>query len=72
MDFPDTDNFWHLNPKSNYVYDKNIHWSEINDFSEEQGDIKYVWENSRFNFITTLIKYDHILKQNSSEYIFTN
>ena len=67
----DTDNFWHLNPKSNYVYDKNIHWSEINDFSKEQGDIKYVWENSRFNFITTLIKYDHIFKQNSSEYIFS-
>lgn len=39
---------WITNPETNYTYDSSKHWSEINDFSALNGDIKYVWEKSRF------------------------
>jgi hypothetical protein len=61
---------WITNPENNYQYDINKHWSEIDDFSKAQGDIKYVWEKSRFSFLYTVIRYDYHFSVDCSEYTF--
>src|SRR5437868_2149249 len=40
---------WVTNPDTGFKYDVQKHWTEIADFSKEAGDIKYVWEKSRFS-----------------------
>lgn len=40
---------WITNPDSGYQYDISKHWSEISDLNPVNGDIKYVWEKSRFH-----------------------
>lgn len=47
---------WFLNPDSKYRYDSKKHWCEIEDLSKEKGDIKYVWEASRFSWVFTLLR----------------
>lgn len=61
---------WHTNPATGYRYDATKHWTEIPDFSPEAGDIKYVWEKSRFAFLYDLIRYDHHFKEDQSETVF--
>lgn len=39
---------WHLNPIAKYSWPKNIHWIDLEELSKETGDVKYVWEASRF------------------------
>lgn len=42
---------WFLNPFSNKRHPQpGVHWSGIEDFSAETGDIKVVWELSRFSW----------------------
>lgn len=50
---------WITNPDTNYQYDISQHWTAVNDFSKESGDIKYVWEKSRFSYLYTIIRYDY-------------
>ena len=46
---------WLINPFNNIEFDsQNIHWSKIDDFHNNIGDIKSIWEISRFNWIGTL------------------
>ena len=40
---------WITNPETGYKYDITQHWSKIESLSAEAGDIKYVWEKSRFS-----------------------
>lgn len=61
---------WHTNPLTGYVYDRNMHWSDIQDFSKEAGDIKFVWEKSRFTFLYDLVRYDFHFGQDQSELVF--
>jgi hypothetical protein len=61
---------WHKNPVNGHVYDSKTHWSDINDLSKADGDIKYVWELSRFGFLFDIIRYDHHFSQDSSEFAF--
>lgn len=61
---------WITNPESGYRYDVSKHWSKINDYSKKAGDIKYVWEKSRFTFFQTIIRYDHHYDKDHSEWIF--
>lgn len=61
---------WHTNPITRFQYDRNQHWSEIRDFVTEAGDIKYVWEKSRFCFIYDLIRYDLYFNQDQSKMVF--
>lgn len=61
---------WVTNPQTGYRYDIKKHWSEIEDFSKESGDIKYVWEKARFSFLTDLIRYDHHFQEDQSEFVF--
>lgn len=61
---------WITNPDTNFKYDNKIHWLNINDFDEKSGDIKYVWEKSRFSFIYLTIRNDIKYKTDSSEFVF--
>ena len=47
---------WLKNPDSGHEYQL-VHWTEIKDLAKEAGDIKYVWEKSRFSFLYTLIRH---------------
>lgn len=62
---------WITNPSNGYEYDIKKHWSEIPDLSEEAGDIKFVWEKSRFSYLLTLIRYDYHFDVDLSEVIFS-
>ena len=61
---------WITNPITKYKYDVNKHWSEIKDLSPDAGDIKYVWEKSRFTFLHDIILYDHHHNDDQSKFIF--
>lgn len=67
--FVDMDD-WVKNPKTGFTYDKNKHWTEIPDLSPEAGDIKYVWERSRFAQIHTLLRYDFHFDQDMAGPVF--
>lgn len=54
-----TEDDWITNPETGYRYDVTKHWTEIPDYSKEAGDIKYVWEKSRFTYLYYLIRYDY-------------
>ena len=40
---------WFIDPESNSIFQNDRHWSSIDDFSN--GDIKLVWEASRFQWL---------------------
>ena len=61
---------WVTNPETGFQYDKSKHWTEIADFSAEAGDIKFVWEKSRFTFLYDLIRYDYHFDKDQSEAVF--
>lgn len=63
-------NDWLTNPSTGYRYDATRHWTQIPDFSSEAGDIKYVWEKSRFTFLYDLIRYDQYFREDQSELVF--
>ena len=47
---------WLLNPVDGIRYPGDIHWSLIPDLSPELGDIKYVWEASRFPYVYYFVR----------------
>jgi hypothetical protein len=61
---------WLTNPTNGYRYDVKKHWSEIADLSTEAGDIKYVWEKSRFSYLLTILRYDYHFDQDLSGFVF--
>jgi hypothetical protein len=61
---------WVTNPDNGFVYDNKKHWTAIADFSREAGDIKYVWEKSRFSFLYDIIRYDYHFNCDCSELVF--
>lgn len=46
---------WKRNPLSNFVY-PDSHWSRIGEFVPSNGDIKWVWEPSRFQWVFQLAR----------------
>lgn len=62
---------WVTNPESTYKYDISKHWTEIEDIDKNTGDIKYVWEKSRFSFLYTIIRYDTYLKGDHSQFVIS-
>ena len=62
---------WITNPETGYQYDINKHWSEIEDLSQEAGDIKYVWEKSRFSFLYDIIRYDLQSGEDQSKFVLS-
>ncbi|MCE3296509.1 MAG: heparinase [Crocinitomicaceae bacterium] len=61
---------WITNPDSGFRYDSTKHWSEIQDFNPTSGDIKYVWEKSRFAYLLTIMRYDFHFGQDHSKFVF--
>jgi Heparinase II/III-like protein/Heparinase II/III N-terminus len=61
---------WVTNPDSGYKYDANKHWTEIQDYSKEAGDIKFVWEKSRFSYLYDIIRYDYHYNDNCADIVF--
>lgn len=47
---------WLLNPLNGVRYSGDTHWSLILDLSPELGDIKYVWEASRFSHVYYFVR----------------
>jgi hypothetical protein len=45
---------WHANPFTGERAPADLHWSEIGDF--DNGDIKIIWEPSRFGFVYALVR----------------
>lgn len=64
------DNGWLKNHDTGFVYDATLHWTKIPDFSATVGDIKYVWEPSRFLFLQTILRYDLAFDQDHSAWVF--
>jgi uncharacterized heparinase superfamily protein len=46
---------WHLNPFNNSEWPADIHWSQLNNFSRQLGDVKIAWELSRFSWAYSLV-----------------
>ncbi len=65
-----TDYDWLTHPLTGYKYDPGKHWTDIDDFSGEAGDIKYVWEKARFGFLYDIIRYDYHYDSDQSAWVF--
>ena len=63
---------WVTNPDSGHRYDINKHWTEIADYSKEAGDIKFVWEKSRFSYIYDIIRYDYHFNDDQAAMVFAD
>ena len=66
---PDYD--WVTNPDTGYRYEASMHWTEIEDYVKESGDIKYVWEKSRFAFLYDFIRYDQETGEDHAQFVFS-
>ncbi len=62
---------WVTNPDSGFRYDIKKHWTEIADLSKEAGDIKFVWEKSRFSYLYDIIRYDYHYKEDCAAFVFS-
>lgn len=54
---------WNLNPYKNIYLNNNLHWSEYKLFDPEIGDIKFIWEPSRFSWVYWLCRAYIITKE---------
>ena len=63
---------WVTNPDSGFRYDVNKHWTDIPDYSKEAGDIKFVWEKSRFSYLYDIIRYDYNFDENCAGLVFAD
>ena len=61
---------WLTNPDTGFTYDGKKHWTEVPDFSAKAGDIKYVWEKSRFGFLYNIIRYDYHFNKDCAAIVF--
>ena len=61
---------WVTNSDSGFHYDAAKHWTQIPDYSKEAGDIKYVWEKSRFSYLYDVIRYDYHFNVDNAEMVF--
>lgn len=61
---------WLTNPDSGYRYDPATHWVDVEDLRAEAGDIKYVWEKSRFAHLLTIVRYDYHSGEDCSAWVF--
>lgn len=68
VDFSDQQK-WHRNYENGVLFPQ-IHWVKIQDFSAEFGDIKFVWELSRFSFLNTIVRYDYHFEKDQSAFVF--
>ncbi|QYH37973.1 heparinase [Algoriphagus sp. NBT04N3] len=60
---------WITHPVSKKKFSNQLHWSEIPDLDPELGDIKYVWEKSRFTYLLEVIRHDQISGEDHSLWV---
>lgn len=61
---------WVIHPETGFHYDNHKHWTEIPDLNPVMGDIKYVWEKSRFSYLHPVLRYDHHFEEDNSNWVF--
>ena len=61
---------WTKNPESGKDFGAGTHWSQIESYDPEKGDIKYVWERARFSYLLDIMRYDAATKENHSPFVF--
>jgi len=61
---------WITNPETGFKYNGSAHWIDINDYSKDAGDVKFVWEPSRFSNIYTFIRYEQYSGIDCSKQVF--
>ena len=61
---------WLTNPVTRYKYPEDIHWTEINEMDKDAGDIKFVWEKSRFSYLYDMVRYDYHFDEDHSAFVF--
>lgn len=66
-----TDYDWITNPDTGYQYDISKHWTEVEDYVKDAGDIKFVWEKSRFAFLYDFIRYEQKTGIDCSSFVFS-
>lgn len=59
---------WVTNPETGYKYNIHQHWTEIDSLSEEAGDIKFVWEKSRFSWLLNVCRFDYHYNEDHAEF----
>ena len=47
---------WFVNPVTGKSASASVHWRDINFFDDDVGDIKFIWEPSRFAWAFTLVR----------------
>jgi hypothetical protein len=47
---------WHVNPFNGARWPANVHWCDLGSFGKDFGDIKSVWELSRFSWAYELVR----------------
>lgn len=62
---------WVTNPTTNYHYNVEEHWTKIQDIDEKSGDIKFVWEKSRFSFLYTIVRNDYHNHENHGDFVIS-
>ncbi|MBI1315883.1 heparinase [bacterium] len=62
---------WITHPETGKRYDLSKHWSRIPDLDPSMGDIKFVWEKSRFSYLHTVLRDDHHNGTDSAEWFFS-
>lgn len=62
---------WVTNPLTGWHYDIHQHWTKINDYSQDAGDIKFCWEPSRFCWLYTIIRNDYHNEEDHSEFVIS-
>lgn len=62
---------WLLNPDNHFRYNTSKHWTQIPDFSPRIGDIKFVWELSRFSWLGDFIRCDAHTNQDLGETVLS-
>lgn len=70
LGYPDTE--WLLNPFEKKRFYNNKHWTDLTDFNDNLGDIKYIWEQSRFGWVYPLVRVYASTREEKYAEIFWN
>ena len=62
---------WITNPETGYKYDIAEHWTQVEDIDPKAGDIKFVWEKSRFSWLAAIMRYDYHFNKDHSEFVIS-
>jgi Heparinase II/III-like protein/Heparinase II/III N-terminus len=64
-----SDQDWLRHPKTGFLYDAHTHWTRIPDMDPVAGDIKYVWERSRFHHLHPIMRLDRVTGEDHADWV---